>query len=98
MAQLSGGALAVKDQQCIFTGGQLSGHLVKRAVGNVDSPGDVALVVFGAFRPGIDDHDALFHGHSDVLHDKIDINSVMEHKVLLILNFFSFKFNSYYSL
>jgi len=78
VTQLSGGATAVKNKHCIFTGGQLSGHLIEFAVGNADSPRNVAFVVFGTFGPGIDDHDVFRHGNADVLHDEININNVME--------------------
>jgi hypothetical protein len=78
VAQLSGGAAAVKNKQGIFTGGQLRDHLIEFAVGNADSPGDVAFVIFGTFGPGIDDYDVFGHGNADVLHHKININDIME--------------------
>jgi hypothetical protein len=41
----------------------------------------MTLVIFGPFRPGIDDHNIFGHRDLDVLHDKVYINDVVEFPV-----------------
>jgi len=50
MAQLSGGALAVKNQQRIFILGQFIRHLSELTVRNTDRRGDVADGILGLVR------------------------------------------------
>ena len=53
MAQLSGVAAAVEDQQRVFIGRQFALQFVELAVRNADGRGNIAFIVFGFFRPRI---------------------------------------------
>ena len=57
MTQLSGGALAVKNKQCIFIRRQFVGHLVKLTVRDADRCWNMPVGILGFVGPGIDDHD-----------------------------------------
>ena len=71
MAQLSGGAPAIKDKKRVLILGQFVGHFVKLAARNIDSRGDVPVGVFRLVGPRINDRDLFGLRHSGVrLHER----------------------------
>ena len=51
MAELSGGAAAVENQQRVFILRQFGRHFIKLAVGDADRRWNMAFVIFGLFGP-----------------------------------------------
>ena len=51
MTQLSGGPLAIENQEGVFILRQFVGHFIKLAVGDINGRRDVPFVKFGFCRP-----------------------------------------------
>ena len=61
MAQLSGIAAAVKNQQHVLVGRQFALQCFEFTVRNTDGRRDMALVIFGLFGPGVHENGLVCH-------------------------------------